>query len=68
MPKFGGFEELVTEIKHSNPVKVIISSEHLSISTPERISQLKKWLDPLGEIKIIAFVRRQDLWLQSLWA
>jgi len=61
------FKELEAEIaKHNNVTKVILSSENFSIH-PELISKLRMYLGQFKEVKIIVYLRRQDLYLESIY-
>lgn len=67
-PTLGSIASLKEEISQPNINKVVISAESLAVAEIHQIQLLKEELSPLGDIKIVVYLRRQDLWLQSLWS
>lgn len=67
-PLAGRVEDLVIEIRQAKEAKVIISSEDLCLMTLEQVRTLHSHLAPLGELRVIVYVRRQDQWLASFWS
>jgi hypothetical protein len=65
-PDIGGIENLLEEINSSDAKKVIISSEDFEKLGPERIKILHDFFRGF-HVRIIAYLRRQDRYLQSLW-
>lgn len=63
----GTWKELLNEINKSNTENVILSSEGFSLLPLEKINELRNYLTGFL-VKIIVYVRRQDLVLQSYWA
>ena len=59
-------DAICAEITLSPHPNVIISTEGLSLLPKENIRILKEQLP--GNVSVIVYLRRQDLWLQSFWA
>jgi len=66
-PQKGTWNDLISEINKSNAENIILSSEGFSLLPLEKIKELKNYLAGFL-VKIIVYVRRQDLVLQSYWA
>jgi hypothetical protein len=66
-PKYGAWAELINELEDIPNDKIILSAEGFSLYTPEKIEFLKQLLQDYS-VKVILYLRRQDLWLQSMWA
>ncbi|NES69225.1 MAG: hypothetical protein F6K24_30340, partial [Okeania sp. SIO2D1] len=65
-PKLGTWDDLFEEINHSVADKIIISSEFFNTFDELKISQLKLKLNKFN-IKIIVYIRRQDLRIKSMY-
>lgn len=63
---FGNWQEAHKEIENTNCNHIIISSESFGLANPENIKNLKSELS-FYEIKIIVYIRRQDLILESIY-
>lgn len=56
---------ITEEIESSSCSCVIVSAEHLSVLGPQAINTVKRWLEPLGEVQVVYFVRHIETWLAS---
>ncbi len=65
-PTLGTWQELHKEIETANLDKIVISSENFDSNNSKYINSLKSELKSY-EVKIIVYVRRQDLRLESLY-
>lgn len=65
-PDFGTWEKAHDEIKNTNLDNVIVSSEFFEFANKKQIDILKTKLK-FYEVKILVYVRRQDLRLESLY-
>ncbi len=65
-PAYSTIEDLLTEIENTVASKIIISSEELLRITHAQTQHLARYLEPYN-VKIIVYLRRQDLFLQSQW-
>ncbi len=65
-PAFGTWKEAHKEIENSNLDNIIISSEFFEFANTKQIGILKSKLESY-EVKILIYVRRQDLRLESLY-
>lgn len=66
-PKYGVWAELIKELEGITHEKIILSAEGFSLYTPEKIQLLKELLQNYS-VNVILYLRRQDFWLQSMWA
>ncbi len=66
-PLTGGLAEAVEEFSKVDAETILISSEELAFLTLEELQRLKAAFPPDTRFKILIYLRRQDLWLQSLW-
>lgn len=62
------YESLVKECNSSSAENIIISSEYFCIANEAQISEVKNLLSPVGNVSIIFVLRRQDKWIESLYA
>jgi hypothetical protein len=67
-PDAGGIAELVEEISDSNASRVIVSAEDFCFCDETEINELNRTLAKVGKVKVVAYIRRQDKWLQSRFA
>ena len=67
-PAVGDLSALKEEISRAQVDKVVISSNQCLMPKFHRLNSPRMKISSLGETKIILYIRRQDLWLQSLWA
>ena len=66
-PEVGGLEQLILEIAASELDRVIISSEDFAGIIEPKIRQFREAFSG-ASITIVAYLRRQDEFLQSFWA
>ena len=65
-PDFGTWKEVHKEIENANLDNIIISSEFFENANKRQINILKSKLE-FYEVKILIYVRRQDLQIESLY-
>jgi len=66
LPSF--WEKLALEIKSSSCTAHIISSESFPDIKEEDVKNICNWMDGVADLKVICYVRRQDLYLESWYA
>ena len=66
-PQPGTWEDLFEEVNNSIADKIIISCEGFTGFNESKISQLKLKLNKFNIVKIIVYIRRQDIRIQSLY-
>lgn len=66
-PKHGVWTELVEELRTISYDQIILSAEGFSLYSPEKIEYLRQILKDYA-VYVIVYLRRQDEWLQSMWA
>ncbi|MFN3291795.1 MAG: hypothetical protein ACK410_15560, partial [Acinetobacter sp.] len=57
------YKDLINEIERERPEVLLLSSEYFQTITPELVKTFM--LKITKDIKIILYIRRQDLWLES---
>lgn len=65
-PEGGVWSEALAEIEDSSASVGVISSEAFMNCRPHQVQSFARVLDG-RYVRVIAYVRRQDLWLQSAW-
>lgn len=60
-------KNLAREVSESNPKRVLISAENLSLKCPEFAVTLVEGLELIGSVSIVLVVRRQDKWIDSYY-
>ncbi|NEQ76623.1 MAG: hypothetical protein F6K23_28455 [Okeania sp. SIO2C9] len=66
-PQLGTWDDLFEEINSSIADKIIISSEFFNTLNESQISQLKLQLNKFKIVKIIVYIRRQDIRIKSMY-
>ncbi|MFO7901966.1 MAG: hypothetical protein R6U98_04850 [Pirellulaceae bacterium] len=64
--RLGGWDSVLAEIEEIKGRTAIISSEAFQYCSPRDVERLANFLDPWLP-KVVAYVRRQDQWLESAW-
>ncbi len=67
-PEMGGIDDIVQELLNIHDKNIILSAEHFSSLNIAGIRKLKEFFERFGDIVIVAYIRRQDLWLKSWWS
>ncbi|HOV06683.1 MAG TPA: hypothetical protein PLV27_05435 [Anaerolineaceae bacterium] len=65
--RFGTWKNVIREIHNSKAEQIILSSEDFCHCNQEQIEKIRALLEEY-EVKVIVYLRRQDLKLQSQWA
>lgn len=62
----GGLDELLAELEHASQPNAIVSTEMFAPTEPHQVAYLGRKLAGY-RVVVIVYVRRQDLWLHSMW-